>query len=153
MEKGIVVIGTIGSDAHTVGNWIITHYLKYAGFKIIQLGSCVSQKEFIDAAIETNADAILVSSMYGLGYFDCEGLKDKCIEAGLMDIILYIGGYLTTTEESWPIVEKRFREIGFNRVYPPETDPRTVAVTLEEDIKTTKFSKGGLLRNDGDTVK
>jgi len=38
----------------------------------------VSTREFIDAAVETKADAILISSIYGMGILDCEGFRDKC---------------------------------------------------------------------------
>lgn len=136
MGKGTVVIGTIGSDCHTVGSWIIARSLEAEGFKVVRLGSCVLQKEFIEASVETNADAIVVSSMYGLGFFDCQGFKDKCIEAGLQDIILYIGGYLTTVkDESWSEVEKRFKEIGFDRVYSPDTEPLQAVEDLDRDIQ------------------
>lgn len=37
----------------------------------------VSQDEFVKAAIETAADAILVSSIYGHGELDRRGLRDK----------------------------------------------------------------------------
>ena len=33
--------------------------------------------------VETNADAIIVSSLYGHGEIDCRGLREKCDEAGL----------------------------------------------------------------------
>ena len=46
----------------------------------------------MEAAIETNSDAILVSSLYGMGILDYQGLRDKCIEAGIPDILLYAGG-------------------------------------------------------------
>lgn len=39
----------------------------------------VSQDEYIDAAIETGADAIVVSSIYGHGDIDCLGLRERCI--------------------------------------------------------------------------
>ena len=54
-----------------------------AGFKVAFLGAVVPQGAFVDAAIEVDADAILVSSMYGMGLLDCEGFRQKCIEAGL----------------------------------------------------------------------
>jgi methylaspartate mutase sigma subunit len=87
-----VVIGTIGMDAHMIGGWVLAKAFEDAGFKVAFLGAVVPHKEFIDAAIEVDADAILVSSMYGMGLLDCEGFRDKCIEAGLNDIILYVGG-------------------------------------------------------------
>ena len=95
MHDSTVVIGTIGSDCHVVGNMIISRTLDMAGIKVVQLGACVAQEEFINAAVESDADAILVSSMYGMGLFDCQGLRDKCVESGLEGILLYIGGYLS----------------------------------------------------------
>ena len=59
MEKTTVVIGVIGADVHAVGNRIIEYALSQAGFNVVNLGVMVSQKEFVDAAIETNAKAIL----------------------------------------------------------------------------------------------
>ena len=87
-----VVIGTIGDDAHIIGGWVLAQVFKDAGFTVSFLGAMVPQEEFVNAAVETNADAILVSSSYGMGIIDCEGLRDRCIEAGLDDIILYAGG-------------------------------------------------------------
>ena len=88
MSKGTVVIGVIGADVHAVGNKIIDFALREAGYNVINLGVMVSQEEYIQAAIETDADAILVSSLYGHGEIDCQGLRDKCNEAGLGDICL-----------------------------------------------------------------
>jgi len=67
VEKINIVIGVIGADVHAVGNRIIAYAFDQAGFNVINLGVMVSQKEFIDAAVETNAKAIIVSSLYGHG--------------------------------------------------------------------------------------
>lgn len=132
-----VVIGTIGADAHMIGAWVITKALKEAGFEVAFLGAVVPQEEFINAAIETNAAAILVSSMYGMGILDCEGLRDKCIEAGLKDIILYAGGTVAAPlelEKNWPEIEKRFEAIGFNRVFPNTVTAGDVTRILKSDL-------------------
>jgi len=60
--KKTVVIGTIGADAHMIGGWILKRALSDAGFNVTYLGAVVPQDEFINAAIETNADAILAIS-------------------------------------------------------------------------------------------
>ena len=133
-----VVIGTIGSDSHMIGAWVLTNALKEAGFGVTFLGAVVPQEEFVNAAVETAADAILVSSMYGMGILDCEGLRERCIEAGLSDIVLYAGGTVAAPlelEENWPEVEKRFRQIGFNRVFPN-------TVTTDEVIRVLKGDLG-----------
>lgn len=92
MKKPTIVIGVIGADVHAVGNKIIEYILKENGFNVANVGVLSSQEDFINAAIETNAPMILVSSLYGQGELDCRGMRDKCIEAGIPDVILYVGG-------------------------------------------------------------
>ena len=81
-----LVTGVIGADTHIVGNRILSMALEKEGFKVVALGALTPAEDFIKAAIETAADAILVSSLYGQGELDCRGFKDMCIEAGLDDI-------------------------------------------------------------------
>jgi len=133
-----VVIGTIGSDAHIIGGWVLKHTFLQAGFKVAFLGSMVPQEDFINAAVEVDADAILVSSSYGMGPIDCEGLRDKCIEAGLDDIILYAGGTIVAPkemEEKWHEVERHFQEnLGFNRVFKNTVDAKQCLAFLKTDL-------------------
>ncbi len=132
-----VVIGTIGADAHMIGGWVLQKTFKDAGFAVAFLGAVVPQQEFINAAIEINADAILVSSMYGMGLLDCEGFRGKCIEAGLKDIILYAGGTVAAPlelDKNWPEIERRFGEMGFNRVFRVSTTASEVLEALKEDL-------------------
>ncbi len=135
MKKRTIIIGTIGADAHIVGAQIMTWALQDAGFNVVNLGGMIAQQEFIDAAIETKADAILISSLYGMGILDCEGFRDKCQEAGLGNILLYAGGILTTEELPWEELNRRFKKMGFDRVFPPETSPKTAITALKEDLK------------------
>ena len=90
MGQKTLVMGVIGSDVHAVGNQILYHAFREAGFNVINLGVMVPQEEYIDAAIESNADAIVVSSLYGQGELDCRGLRDKCDVAGLAGIKLMV---------------------------------------------------------------
>lgn len=121
MNGKTIITGVIGADAHAVGNKIIAFALQQAGYKVVNLGVMVTQEEYISAAIETNADAILVSSLYGHGEIDCNGLREKCNEAGLKDIPLLAGGNLVVGKQDFVDVERRFKAMGFNRVYPPGT--------------------------------
>lgn len=138
MAGETLVLGVIGADVHAIGNKILEHALREAGFRVINLGVMVSQEEFIRAAIETGARAILVSSLYGHGELDCRGFRDKLIEAGLGDILLYIGGYLVVGKSDWPVVEERFRNMGFDRVYPPGTLPGQAIADLRVDLAKSR---------------
>ena len=98
----------------------------------------VSQEEFIAAAIETNAKAILVSSLYGHGEIDCVGLRDKCIEKGLDDILLYVGGNLVVGKTPFDVVESKFLKMGYDRVFGPESSLDEEAEMLYKDIEAKK---------------
>lgn len=135
MEEKTIVLGVIGADAHIIGYRILQIALKEAGYNVVGLGNFVSQEEFIKAAIETNARAILVSSLYGMGELDCYGLREKCIEAGLKDIILYVGGNLGLGKKDWKRVEQKFLIMGFNRAFSPGTTPEVVIKALDEDLR------------------
>ena len=126
MERKTLVLGVIGADVHAIGNKILYHFFTEAGFEVINLGVMVSQEEYINAAIESNADAILVSSLYGHGEIDCRGLRERCIEAGIDNILLYVGGNI--------VVGKRFKDMGFDRVFPPGTEPQITIDFLKLDL-------------------
>ena len=126
MDKKTLVIGVIGADVHAVGNKILYHAFTDAGFNVVNLGVMVSQEEFINAAIETNADAIVISSLYGL--------REKCDEAGLENILLYVGGNIVIGKQPFDEVEKRFKEMGFDRSFPPGTPPEVDIEALKQDL-------------------
>lgn len=138
MEKKKLVLGVIGADVHAVGNKILDHAFTGAGFEVINLGVMVSQEEFIEAAIESAADAIIVSSLYGHGELDCRGMRDKCDESGLSGILLYVGGNLVVGKQPFEDVEQRFKAMGFDRVYGPGTSPETAIEALRQDLGCTE---------------
>ena len=134
-DKKTLVTGVIGADVHAVGNKILAFALEEAGFNVVNLGVMVSQEEFVQAAVETNADAVVVSSLYGHGEIDCNGLREKCDEAGLKNIPLFAGGNLVVGKQEFADVQKRFLEMGFTRVYPPGTTVETTISDLRAILK------------------
>ncbi|MDT8336756.1 MAG: methylaspartate mutase subunit S [Candidatus Izemoplasmatales bacterium] len=130
-----IVIGVIGADVHAVGNKIIEYTLTNSGYNVINIGVLSSQEDFINAAIETNANMIMVSSLYGHGEIDCRGMRDKCIESGIEEILLYVGGNIVVGKQDFSEVKKKFLEMGFNRVYPPGT-------SIDEAINDIKTDLG-----------
>lgn len=135
MDKKTVVLGVIGSDCHAVGNKILDYSLSAAGFNVVNIGVLSPQEDFINAAIETNADAIMVSSLYGHGEIDCRGMRENCIEAGLKDIKLFVGGNIVVGKQDWDQVKKTFLDMGFDRVYPPGTSTETAVNDLKEALE------------------
>lgn len=135
MNHPVIVLGVIGADCHAVGNRILDMYFRSRGYNVVNLGVMVSQDEFIDAAIETSAQAILVSSLYGHGEIDCAGMRDRCIERGLEDIILYVGGNLVIGKQRFEAVAAKFRTMGFDRVFGPDADLAVVDRLLRQDFE------------------
>ena len=130
-----IVIGVIGADVHAVGNKIIDYTLTKSGYNVVNIGVLSTQEDFINAAIETNADMIMVSSLYGHGEIDCRGMRDKCIESGIENILLYVGGNIVVGKQDFDEVKKRFKDMGFNRIYPPGT-------SIDEALKDIKTDLG-----------
>ncbi|MBN1192057.1 MAG: methylaspartate mutase subunit S [Dehalococcoidales bacterium] len=137
-SKATLVTGVIGEDVHIVGIRILEHALRNAGYKIVALGAQTPQNEFIDAARETKADAILVSSLSGHANVLVTSFREKCIEAGLKDILLYLGGQLIIGEMAWPEVEKMYTGMGFDRVYRPDVEIPQIIQDLEADLQKRK---------------
>ncbi|HWR07919.1 methylaspartate mutase subunit S [Sporomusa sp.] len=133
-NKVKVILGVIGADCHAVGNKILNHALTAAGYEVINLGVLVPQEEFVNAAIETDAKAILVASLYGHGEIDCRGLRDRCREAGIEDILLYVGGNLVVGKTDFKEVEEKFLAMGYDKVYEPGTLPDIVLADLQADL-------------------
>jgi methylaspartate mutase S subunit len=122
-------------DAHVIGTKVLSRALKDAGFKVVELGMQVTPEEFISVAQETKADAIMMSSLYGMAEQDLKGFDEKRKEAGLGDVLLYIGGNLVIGRYDPKDVEPRFKALGFDRVYPPWTDTETGITDLKKDLQ------------------
>ena len=133
-EDVMVVTGTIGADGHVVGTLLVSNALERAGFRVTRLGCIVTDDEFVSAAQETAASAILVSSLYGHAAQDSEELRAKCTEVGLDKILLYIGGMLVVDKTQWPVVVEMMKKLGFNRADPPRTRPETFIADLKADL-------------------
>ena len=133
MEKK-VILGVIGSDAHVVGITILEQALSASGFDVINVGVQTSQEEFIEAAKAHDAEAVLVSSLYGHAKQDCEGFHEKIEEAGL-EVVTYIGGNLAVGQDDFEETQAFFEDMGFDRVFNSETDPEDAIAALREDLE------------------
>ena len=134
-QRPVILLGVL-KDIHNLGILILRHALERAGFRVVNAGAMLSQEEIIGAAVETGAKAVLVSSSYGMAVLDAEGLRGKCEEAGLADLLLYIGGNLAVSRQSrnWDEIEAEFKALGFDRVYRQDVMPAQVIADLRQDL-------------------
>lgn len=61
--KGIIVLGTIYQDVHSIGKDLTKTLFENYGYKVIDLGVQVPLEDYIDAAVKENADAIGMSAL------------------------------------------------------------------------------------------
>lgn len=151
-KKVVLVLGAIGSDIHYAGIQILEHAFIGAGFKVINIGVRRPPEKFIQVAKECNANAIIVSSLYGQAGQDCEGMRQECIELELGDILLYIGGKLVVGDvlPPWREIKKQFKDYGFDRVYPAERDSVSRAIRdLRKDLGLYKRMKRRRVKGKG----
>jgi methylaspartate mutase sigma subunit len=131
----------IGDDVHVIGIRIVEYALRRAGFTVVSLGALASQRDFIDAAIESDADAIFVSSLNGHAEMSLRGFRDACVEAGIGDILIYVGGQLTIRRPDWNEVERLFTgELGADRVFPPDATPDQAIELLRGDLAKVRHA-------------
>lgn len=114
-----VVAATVGEDEHSVGIREIID-IKHGGIEgygidAEMLGTSIAVEKLVDAAIETDADAILASTIIShddVHYKNMRKLNDICIEKGIRDrIILAAGGTQVTNEQAI----KNGMDAGFGR--------------------------------------
>jgi methylaspartate mutase sigma subunit len=130
-----IVTGVIGEDIHVVGLRIVEHALRAAGARVVSVGVQASIIDFIDAVTESAADAVFVSSSNGHAEASCDGLREALIEAGRSDVLLYIGGHLVVgRSDDWDAITETFQALGFDRVYPPRSDPTVAIAELAADL-------------------
>lgn len=134
MSKGRIVIGVIGDDIHVVGNRIMQLALEENGYTVFNLRTRNRPEHFSDAALETNANAVFVSSLNGEGEYWCTNFRGY-FSAGHRDsVLLYVGGNLVVGTRKPEDVISIFHGYGFDRVYHQVTDIAVAIADLDQDL-------------------
>jgi len=114
-----VVAATVGEDEHSVGlkeTLDIKHGgIEKFGVKYEYLGTSCPVEKLVDAAIETNAAAILVSTIITHDDVHVKNMKkinDLCVEKGIRDKVMIICGGTQVTNE---IAVEAGLDAGFGR--------------------------------------
>ncbi|MFZ5351373.1 MAG: D-ornithine 4,5-aminomutase subunit OraE [Bacillota bacterium] len=114
-----VVAATVGQDEHSVGlkeTLDIKHGgIEKYGIKYLYLGTSCPIEKLVDAAIETNANAILISTIITHDDVHIKNMKkvhELCVEKGIRDkIMLVCGG----TQVSMETAKEAGMDAGFGR--------------------------------------
>ncbi len=96
---GKVVIGTIQGDMHDIGKSIVSAYLMSTGFKVKDLGSDVTPKDFIRAAVDEKADVIAISTLLSTTQPLFANIVKTLVDSGQRDkVYVVVGGGPVTPE-------------------------------------------------------
>jgi D-ornithine 4,5-aminomutase subunit beta len=114
-----VVAGTVGEDEHSVGLREIIDIkhggIEKYGIECLYLGTSVPVQKLVDAAIEANADAILMSTIIShdeIHYRNMKKISDYAIEKGVRDRLIILAGGTQVTPE---LAVKAGVDAGFGR--------------------------------------
>jgi len=92
-QKGMVVIGNIEDDFHSLGRRIVSSFLTATGWDVHDLGNDVPAGDLIEKAIEVNACIIGVSAMMQTTALNIRKVRVLLDERGLSGTIkLAVGG-------------------------------------------------------------
>jgi methylmalonyl-CoA mutase cobalamin-binding domain/chain len=96
---GTVVIGTIQGDMHDIGKNIVAAYLMATGFKVKDLGTDVTPKDFVRAAVEEKADVVAISTLLSTTQPLYANIVKTLVDAGYRkDFFVVVGGGPVTPE-------------------------------------------------------
>ncbi len=89
---GKVVIGTVKGDLHDIGKNLVAMMLEGAGFEIVDLGTDVSQDEFISATKHHKPNIVAMSALLTTTMINMKATIDALKEAGLRESVKVIVG-------------------------------------------------------------
>lgn len=98
-KKGVVVLGTVKGDLHSIGKNILKLLYETSGFEVYDLGIDVDLFSFVNKAKEVNADIIAMSALLTTTLVGQRDVIDALKDAGERDKYkVLIGGGATTKE-------------------------------------------------------
>jgi len=96
---GIVVIGTIEGDIHSIGKDIVASMLNIAGFKVVDLGRDVPIKTFIEKVKELKPQIVASSALMTTTMINQIQIEEQLKEAGVRDQVKTMVGGAPVTQD------------------------------------------------------
>lgn len=136
--KEKIIMATVGADAHVVGINMIKEAIEQAGYEVIFLRGMNLPETVAEVAAETNASAIGISNLLGLGVDLFPRVDKRLKELGIRDkVALFAGGRIGEKEEEHAMFEKKIKEegtgfLGVDAFFGPGTDPQDTVDLLNK---------------------
>ena len=118
---GKACIGTIQGDLHDIGKNLVKMMLESKGFEVIDLGTDVSPKTFVETAINENCQLICISALLTTTMNIMEDVVKEVKAAGIQDKVkIMVGGA--------PLTSAFAEKIGADAYTPDATTAAEVAL-------------------------
>ena len=120
-SAGKACIGTIQGDLHDIGKNLVKMMLESKGFEVIDLGSDVAPKVFIETAVKENCQLICISALLTTTMNIMEEVVKEAEAAGIHDKVkIMVGGA--------PLTAAFAEKIGADAYTPDATTAAEVAL-------------------------
>lgn len=121
--NGKVCIGTVKGDLHDIGKNLVKMMLEGKGLTVVDLGTDVEPKKFIETAISENCNIICCSSLLTTTMGAMADVVKEAVDAGIRDKVkIMIGGA--------PITDAFCEQIGADAYTPDAATAADVAVSF-----------------------
>jgi len=122
-SKGTVVIGTVKGDLHDIGKNIVKMMIESKGLDVVDLGTDVDAKIFVQEAINHNADIICCSALLTTTMTEMKNVVKDTVDAGIRDKVkIMVGGA--------PITQSFCDSIGADYYTPDAASASDIALKI-----------------------
>lgn len=112
-KKEKIVLATVGADAHVMGINMAKEAFQQAGYEVIFLRGMNLPETVADVVAETNADAVGISNLLGMGIALFPRVSKRLEALGLREkVVLFAGGRIAEKEEDHAAFEKKIADEG-----------------------------------------
>jgi methylmalonyl-CoA mutase C-terminal domain/subunit len=130
-----VIVAKPGLDGHDRGAKIIARALRDAGMEVIYTGIRQTPAMIVEAAIQEDADAILLSILSGAHMALFPKIMDLLRQQGAEDILVVAGGILP--DEDIPAIEA----MGIKGNFGPGTNTQEIVAFVRANVAPERMSQ------------
>ncbi len=130
-----VIVAKPGLDGHDRGAKVIARALRDAGMEVIYTGIRQTPAMIVEAAIQEDADAILLSILSGAHMALFPKIMELLREQGAEDILVMAGGILP--DEDIPAIEA----LGIKGNFGPGTSTQDIIAFVRANVKPERLAQ------------
>jgi methylmalonyl-CoA mutase, C-terminal domain len=130
-----VLVAKPGLDGHDRGAKVIARALRDGGMEVIYTGIRQTPSMIVEAAIQEDVDAILLSILSGAHMVIFPKIMELLREQGAMDILVMAGGILP--DEDIPVIEA----MGIKGNFGPGTSTQDIVAYVRANVPPERLTQ------------